>query len=167
MATAPIRQPAIQVVNSVGGVIGGPYLFNVGGGAQTTLGVVLNTIDAGEEAKVVGPWENFAWSTVSFPLGYKLHALMHFQAVESDPVSTSYGLTLLHRLWAYSIANQLTFAGLQFRMFTGATWRGVVVDGMQWQPVLMAGKQMFYEVDFSIVTRDLVPTPGEWAQSQW
>lgn len=168
MALAPIRQPAIQVVNSIGGVIGGPYLFNVGGGAAATLGVTLATIDASEEAKSVGPWENFSWQTVSFLLGYKYHATLKFTNVESDPTLTNYGLTLLHRLWAYGTANQLTFAGLQFRMFGApAPWRSVVVSGLDWAPSLMAGKQGVYDVDLTISTRDLVATPGEWAQSSW
>lgn len=168
MATATHRRPSFQLVNSVGTAIEGPYdLSVVQGSAPSALGITLETIDAWEEARTIGPFENFQFSQVSFPLGYKLHATLKFTAVESDTSSSTYGLTLLHRLWMAMIATQLSYSALQFRMFATAPWRGVVHGSSEWHPQLMAGKQAFYTVEFPIISRDLVPTPGEWAQSLW
>lgn len=167
MASAPIRQPAFQAVNSGGTVIEGPYLFNVGGGAPTTLGVTLATVNASEEAEMVGPWKNFAWSQMAFPLGYRLHATLNFTSVESDPASQFYGLTLLHRLWRWGVETQFPYPGLQFRMFTSSAWRPVVISSFEWRPSLMAGKQGLYEVDLTISSFNLLPFAGEWAQSAW
>lgn len=170
MALAAPRQPALLVTNQGGGnpVSEGPYLLAVSpSNAPSTLGVTLNTIDAWEEEEVIGPWKNFQWSQISYSLGYRLHANLHFVAVESDLANSTYGLTLLHRLWRIGIEYQITYAPLQFRMFTLSPWRPVVIGGTEWRPQLAEGKQGLYTVDFPIVSRDLVSAPGEWAQQGW
>jgi hypothetical protein len=172
VGAATPRTPALQVVNSVGTVIAGPYLIAPGvtGTALATgsaLGLTLATIDAWEEAEVIGPWKNFLWQQVVYPLGYRYHASLRFVGVESDTSSNQYGLALLHNLWQQSVNNALTFAALQFRMFTTSTWRPVVAGSFEWRPSFAAGKQGLYEVDLALTSRELIATPGEWAQSAW
>jgi hypothetical protein len=166
MAVAALRNVWLQVTNG-SSPIEGPYQFMVSSGAPATLGITLSTVDAWEEVETVGPWKNFNWSQISFVLGYRLHATLRFTAVESEITPNNYGLTLLHRLWRIGLENQITFAALEFRMFTTGVWRPVVVNTAEWRPTLMAGKQGFYEVEIPIVTRDLVAAPGEWAKANW
>lgn len=166
MSVATQRSPLLRVVDPSGTPLE-TYPLAVSSGAPAANGFTLSTIDAWEEEEVIGPWKNFQWSQVSFPLGYRLHAMLRFTQVESDVASNVYGLTLLHRLWKIGLEYQITYAALQFAMFASSAPRPVVINGNEWRPSLMAGKQGLYELDIPIVTRDLVTSPGEWARSQW
>lgn len=167
MARAADRLPQIQFVNSVGGVLEGPYPLAVSQGAAANLGIWFEGADAGEEDVHAGPWTNFQWRQMSQSFGYRLHASLRFVGVESDPSSSFYGLTLLHRIWKAGREHQVTAVGLQFKMYSAGLFRPIIVTSPQWQPQLLAGKQGLYEVSIDIATWDLVPVPGEWAQSQW
>lgn len=167
MARATDRLPQIQIVNSVGVPQEGPYPLAESSGAPANLGIHFVGAESWEEDVCAGPWLNFAWQQMSMSFGYRLHATLKFTAVESDTTSSVYGLTLLHRLWKTGREKQLTYAGLQFKMYSAAAFRAVVVTSQEWRPTLTAGKQGLYDVSFEIATRDLVSVPGEWAQGAW
>jgi hypothetical protein len=168
MASATHRSPALRVVNSGGVQIEGPYeLSVVPNNAPANYGLTLGTVEAREETVTIGPWLNFQWAQMSYLVGYRYHVSLRFSMIESDPASLVYGLTLLHRLWRIAVEYQTSYAALQFRMFSTGAWRGVVPDGTEWAPQLIAGKQGFYTASVDLVTREIVPIPGEWAQGLW
>ena len=167
MATAALRSPSLRTVNQFDTPLAGPFALDVPS-AKDALGLVLGTIDAHEEAEVLGPYKNAQWAMFSQWLGYRLYVTLHFAQVESSPTNGQYGLSLLHSLWRAAVETQVNYAALQFSMFNGAAWHGMVPQqGSSWAPTLIAGKQGFYEVSLALVSRDLVANPGEWAQQQW
>lgn len=167
MAQAPYRSPQMRIVNSLGLPTSPTFALAVPS-AQTTLGIVLGTIDAHEEPEMLGPYKNAQWNIFSQWLGYRLYVTLHFAQVECDPGVGNYGLTLLHNFWRQAVETQVNYAAVQFAMFSGAAWHGVVPQqGANWAPTLISGKQGFFEVSLAFMTRELVTNPGEWAYSQW
>lgn len=167
MGVALPRSPQLQLVNSLGNLIEGPYNLSVPSGAPTTLGLSLDTVDSTIEAVDVGPWTNLNWQVMSYVVGYRLHANLKFSEVQCDPSSLVYGLTLLQRLWQAGQDNQISYGALQFRMFASSTWRTVRPSSRELRPFLLAGKQGFFGLEMPLETRDLVAVPGWWAQAAW
>lgn len=167
MARATDRAPFFQIVDSGGALLLGPYPVAESSGAPDALGLHLESVEPWEEDICAGPWVNYAYQQMSMSFGYRLHATFKFVAVESAPASPYYGIALLHLLWKTGREKQVSYAGLQLKMFASSPFRPVIVTSGEWHPVNTANKQGYYDVTFDIATRDLIATPGEWADSQW
>lgn len=166
MARFPDYQPQLRVVNSVGTPIEGPYRLDVLSGAEASRGLVLGETEPWYEEESIGPFLNYQWAEVAYSLGYRYFVRLNFAKVEALASST-YGLTLLDRLYQIAVQNQVTYAALQFSLFVGAPFFGVRPSGGGFHPTKLAGKQGLYELSLSFKSRDLQASPQPWAVSQW
>jgi hypothetical protein len=164
----PDYQPQLQLVNSGGTVIEGPYQLDVKSGAPASLGITLGGAEPWYVEENIGPFLNYQWSEVAYNLGYRYFVTLNFSFVESGQTSTAQGLTLLDRLHQACVKTQVTYAALQFSLFVSSPFFGVVPAGSNgFHPQKVAGKQGFYDLSLSFKSRDLQATPGAWASSLW
>lgn len=163
--------PQLQVVNSIGNVIEGPYRLDVAGGAYNTdppgIGITLGSTEPWYEPENIGPFLNYQWSEISYNLGYRYFVNLNFSFVEGAGGNSFYGLTLLDRLYQIAVQNQVTYGALQFSLFSGSSFFAVVPNGGGFQPQKCAGKQGFYELSLSFKSRDLQATSRAWASGLW
>ena len=144
-------QPQLQVVNSVGAVIEGPYRIDVASGAAGSnppgLGIVLDTAEPWYQEESIGPFLNYQWSEIAYLLGYRYYVNLNFACVEGAASQNFYGLTLLDQLYQICAATQVPYAALQFSLFVGSPFFGVVpAGGGGFHPQKIAGKQGFYSL---------------------
>ena len=167
MYLAPARLSQIKLVNSFGTTTAGPYQLELASSAAT-YGFLVASVEAQEDPEVLGPYKNAQWSSMAQWLGYRLYVTIHFTMVEAKPVSPNYGLSLLHGLWRSAVENQVAFGALQFALYGASAWHPMVPqDGAVWKPSPMDGKWQLFDVDFPLMSRELVTNPGEWADQQW
>jgi hypothetical protein len=161
--------PQLQVVNSVGGIVEGPYRFDVKSGAPATLGITLGSTEPWYVDENVGPFLNYQWAEVAYNLGYRYYVTLNFADVEGQAVGgNTYGLTLLDRLYQLCVQNQVTYGALQFSLFTLSPFFAVVPAGSNgFHPQKNGGKQGFYTLSLSFKTRTLQATPQAWAKGLW
>ena len=136
-------QPQLQVVNSAGGVIEGPYRLDPSSGTEASLGFVLSSIEPWYVDENSGPFLNYLWSEMAYPLGYRFYVNLDFGAIGSAVNNNYFGLTLLSRLYQTCVQNQVTYAALQFSLFAGggAHFFGIIPNGSTgFHPTKAGGK---------------------------
>src|ERR1035437_184981 len=155
MAGFPIYQPTLRVVNSGGAVIGGPYQLDPAS-ALNTRGFALVSTEVWYVDENSGPFLNYQWSQIAYSLGYRYYVTLNFTAISGQAVNgNAYGLTLLDRLYQGCVQNQVTYAAIQFALFPGSAFYGVVPAGSTgFHPTLSSGKQGLYDLTLSFMTRD-------------
>jgi len=160
-------------VDSGGALKEGPYRLDVAANPQTpaaplgALGIVLGGTEPWYEDENSGPFKNYLWQEIAYNFGYRYYVNLSFAAVEAG-ADTFHGLTLLDRLYQNAVQVQVAYAALQFSLFVGAPFFGVVPAGSGgFHPSKLGGKQGFYEVALSFKSRDLQASPRPWASSTW